>query len=543
MPNCKARLKRKEFWSRTSYITDGTNGKYKSFFIPQYGFFVIGNTRSFVYMDKIVVSSSPHIKSSYSTRQMMLEVVIALVPALVVGVVFFGLYALLIVLLSVGSAVLGEFLYNRITKKKQSISDCSAIVTGLILGLNLPPAVPFYIPIAGGFFAIMIVKMLFGGLGKNFANPAATARIFLLLTWASQMTTFVPALTYTGGNLFSEFTKYFSGIASTGGLDGMIASTPLSGKGDMNLLHLFWGNVSGCIGETSAFALLLGGTYLMIRRIVDWKIPVIYLGSFVFFTLVFTGSAYEILPQLLSGGLMFGAFFMATDYATSPNTVCGTILYALALGFITVVLRTLTSMPEGVSYAIVLMNLAVPLLDKYILPHPFGSKKKPILLLSLMSIMGAMVLTVCIWSGVFVSQDKTAVRDFAGGEYSANVIISKRRTGKISVVYRDALGSGTVVYRVAGYGGYKGETEKKKGYVEAYVAIGKDRIYKIKLISHDQPQDAKALQESYYSAYHGKTLAALTGEGMIAPPPEDQGTADAVFNAVLTAAKCYQGVL
>lgn len=481
-------------------------------------------------MEKLIVSSSPHIRAKMSTRRIMLEVMIALAPALLAGIVFFGLYALLIVLVTVGSAVLGEFLFNVITKKKQTIGDLSAIVTGLILGLNLPPAVPVYVPIIGGIFATMVVKMLFGGLGKNFANPAATARIFLLLTWAAQMTTYVAPLTYAGGGIFHELTKYFGGIVGTGGLDGMTTSTPLSQKGDMNILHLFLGNVGGCIGETSALAIMIGGGYLIARRLIDYKIPAIYIGTFAFFTLVFTGSYTAILPELLSGGLMLGAFFMATDYATSPNTKCGTVIYAMGLGLVTVVLRQLTAMPEGTSYAIVLMNLIVPLLDKAIVPHSFGSKKKPVLLLSLTSVLAAMFIATLSWSLALYGSDMRAVNAFGEEKYTAQNVIVKRPQAKMNVYY---TASNSTVYRVTGLGGYRGEDEKGKGYVDLLIKMVDGKITAIEVTASDQPKNAAALGAQFMEEnFIGKSLALFQVGENVAAPEGDRGTAEAVCNGV-----------
>lgn len=315
---------------------------------------------------KFMVSSSPHITAPGSVRRIMLEVSLALFPALLCGTLFFGAYALFVVALSVGSCYLFERLYNVIRKKPDTTGDCSFLVTGLILGLNLPPYVPFYLPIVGGAFAILLVKMLFGGLGKNFANPAATARIFLLLCWSGAMTTFVlPFRSFFGG-----FSTILTGPPPE--LDGVVGPTPLGG-GEADLLSLFLGNVGGCIGETSALALLLGGIYLIVRKIVDWKIPVLILLSAAVSTLIFRQDLQAVLPALLSGGLMIGSFFMATDYATSPNTTWGTVIFAVFIGFMTIFFRTFSNYPEGMSFAILLGNILVPLLDKYLIPRPFGA--------------------------------------------------------------------------------------------------------------------------------------------------------------------------
>lgn len=313
---------------------------------------------------KLIMHASPHITDKISTRQIMIEVCIALFPALVLGIVFFGFYVLLIVSLSITTCVLFEFLYNLIRKKPVTIGDFSAVVTGLILGLILPPKVPFYFPIVGGFFAIVLVKMLFGGLGKNFANPAATARIFLLLAWTVAMTSYVLPFTYMEP-------------IRTG-------ATPLHMNNPVSLLDLFLGNHGGSIGETSALALLVGGAYLTIRKIVDWKIPLTLILTFALFVLIFDQDITAVLPAVLSGGLIFGSFFMATDYSTSPNTFWGTLIYSFIIGFFAAFFRCFSRtesgfVEEGLCYAIVLGNLATPLLDKWIIPKPFGYKKPEVL--------------------------------------------------------------------------------------------------------------------------------------------------------------------
>ena len=348
-------------------------------------------------MKTLVVSSSPHITSNRTTKGIMLDVVIALVPAMIAALFLYGFYSWFLIALSVGSCVLAEFLFNKITKSEQTISDCSAVVTGVILALNLPPVVPFFVPIVGGFFAIMLVKMLFGGIGKNFANPAMTARIFLLLAWTSWMTKFVPPIDLSKG--FGEMWKYFQCIF--GNTDMIVTgATPMAGLfpspnefnpayaesvlANTNVLDMFLGRTGGSMGEVSALALLIGGVYLIIRRVIDWKIPTIYIGSVAIFTFfVQLGrcqgdaalAAAYILPSIFGGGLMLGAFFMATDYASSPNTKAGVIIYALGLGLLTTLFRVYGSMPEGVSFAILFMNVVTPLLDKFIKPRPFGYVK------------------------------------------------------------------------------------------------------------------------------------------------------------------------
>ena len=335
-------------------------------------------------MEKLNVSSSPHITGNRTTRGIMLDVVIALIPAMIAATLLYGFYSLFIIGISVGSCVLAEFLFNKIRKQEQTIYDCSAVVTGVILALNLPPTVPFYVPIFGGFFAIMLVKMLFGGIGKNFANPAITARIFLLLAWTGTMTTFVKPIDFSNGfgAMFENF-KYTFGAFNSDletSLKAVTGATPMAGihEGNLegiNVLDMFLGRIGGSMGETSALALLIGGIYLIIKKVIDWKIPTIYLGTVAILTLCFKQDIAYLLPSLFGGGLMLGAFFMATDYATSPNTKVGVCIYAFGLGLFTTLFRIFGSMPEGVSYAILLMNILVPLIDKCVRPKAFGYVK------------------------------------------------------------------------------------------------------------------------------------------------------------------------
>ncbi|MBQ7653253.1 MAG: RnfABCDGE type electron transport complex subunit D [Clostridia bacterium] len=327
-------------------------------------------------MKNLQMSVSPHITARPTTRSIMIEVVIALLPAVIASVVFYGFYALFITLLSVGAAVFGEALYNMMRKRKQTIGDFSAVVTGVLLGLNLPVTVPFYVPIIGGFFATMVVKMLFGGIGRNFANPALTARIFLLLAWAGFMTSFVSPINWANGEAF----KYFE--CALKGADGVAVVTSATRLSDdsviVPVLDAFLGRTGGSLGETSALALLIGGIFLAIRKIIDWKIPVVFIATTAFFTLVFGKfqNGAELPLLLFSGGLMLGSIFMATDYSTSPNTFWGVMIYAFGCGFLTALIRSFGGYPEGVSFAIVLMNILTPLLDKFILPKPFGKQKK-----------------------------------------------------------------------------------------------------------------------------------------------------------------------
>ena len=336
-------------------------------------------------MSRYLVSSSPHIASSRTTRNIMLDVIIALMPAVIAMVAVFGFYPLLNTLICVGFCVLFEFLFNLIRKKAQTIGDLSAVVTGIILALNLPAVVPIYVPVVGALFAIVIAKMLFGGIGRNFANPAISARIFLLLAWTSVMTSFVAPLDWSSladNNMFFSVSNVFN-IKMP---DLVTSATPLAHVKEalelgtnpatgINALDMFLGRIGGSAGEVSSLAILIGGVYLLIRKVIDWKIPLIYILSTVIFTAIFysnTGYVGEyVWTYLLGGGLLFGAFFMATDYATSPKSPIAVIIYGIGLGLLTVIIRKFSSMSEGVSYAILLMNIATPLLDK-IKVRPFG---------------------------------------------------------------------------------------------------------------------------------------------------------------------------
>lgn len=338
-------------------------------------------------MKNLRVSSSPHIVSPANTQRIMLDVIIALCPAVIAMVLLYGFYPLFLTVLSVATAVFCEWAFNLVTRRPQSVRDLSAVVTGIILALNLPPVVPFYVPIVGAAFAIVIVKMLFGGIGRNFANPAITARIFLMLAWTGVMTQFVSPIDLSdGANLFA----YFNQGVSISLPDAITTATPLQNVKDaissganpadgLSALDMFLGKIGGSAGEVSALAVLIGGVYLAVRRVIDVKIPVLYIGSTALFTAIFfadSGYAGEyVWTYLLGGGLMFGAFFMATDYATSPKTPVAVVIYGVGLGLLTVIIRKFGTMNEGVSFAILLMNIVTPLLEK-IKRKPFGTPVK-----------------------------------------------------------------------------------------------------------------------------------------------------------------------
>lgn len=289
----------------------------------------------------------------------MIDVCIALVPTLAFGVWHFGPNALFVIISSVVSCVVSEAVFELIVKKPITVFDFSAVVTGLILALNMPPNVAWWVPAVGGVFAIVIVKMLFGGIGQNIMNPALAARCFLLISFASRMTDF--------------------------SVDGVSSATPLAvlkSGGSVDLLDAFLGFKTGCIGEVSVLAILIGAAYLLIKKIISIRIPAVYILSTAFFIFVFTlfktgmPTWQFMLGELLTGGLIAGAFFMATDYTTSPITKWGQVIYAVLIGFLTAVFRILGSSAEGVSYAIIISNLTVPIIEKITVPKPFGVKKK-----------------------------------------------------------------------------------------------------------------------------------------------------------------------
>ncbi|AAO35606.1 electron transport complex subunit D [Clostridium tetani] len=302
------------------------------------------------------VSSSPHIREKDTTQSIMRDVIIALLPATVAGVYFFKMEALLVILASVISCVLAEYIWQKATKQKVTISDLSAVVTGLLLAFNLPASVPLWLPVIGGFFSIIIVKQFFGGLGQNVVNPALAGRAMLLASWPVQMTTWT--------------------------LDGATTATPLAilkgaeatGATLPGVMDAFIGHVGGCIGETSALALLLGGAYLLYKRVIDWKIPVTFIGTTLIITAI-AGRSGNVIYELFVGGLMIGAIFMATDYATCPITPKGRIIFGIGCGIITSLIRIFGGYPEGVSYSILIMNLFVPLIERWTTPRTFGKVK------------------------------------------------------------------------------------------------------------------------------------------------------------------------
>ena len=307
---------------------------------------------------KLTVASSPHIRGNFKTSRIMLDVVLALLPALAVGVWMLGIRALLVTLVCVATAVASEFLYSLILRKRQTVIDCSAIVTGLLLAMTLPHTVPYWQAAVGSLFAIVLTKALCGGLGQNVFNPALAARAFLMLIYPVGLTRYV-------------------------GVDGVSSATPLHhmvmpALPEESLLDMLLGNCPGSIGELSALALLAGGVYLVCRKVISARIPLAYIGSVAVLTLVFHKTDAPVqwmLYSLLSGGLMLGAIFMATDYATSPATPKGQLVYGVGCGVLTVIFRYFGIFPEGVTYAILLMNALVWIIDRFTAPKRFGTKK------------------------------------------------------------------------------------------------------------------------------------------------------------------------
>ena len=310
------------------------------------------------------LSPSPHIHSGASTRRVMLDVLIALTPSVIAAAVLFSLRALLLLIVTVAAACGAEALFCVITKKKQTVFDLSAAVTGVILALNLPYTIPLWQAAVGGVFATAVVKMLFGGIGKNFANPAATARIVLILSFAEVST-----------HTVTRF-QAIDGVTSATPLTEIANGTPLSEL--PTLLDLFLGNMGGAMGETCTLAILIGAGYLLFRRVISLHAPLAFISTAYLFTLLLTGDFYLSFYLLLSGGILFAAVFMVTDYTTTPLSKVGQVLFGVGCGIITVTIREFGSLPEGVSYAILLMNILTPYIDKLalLLRRPFGVSGK-----------------------------------------------------------------------------------------------------------------------------------------------------------------------
>ena len=308
--------------------------------------------------DMLKVSSSPHVRAKDTTDRSMLYDIIALLPTSLFSVYNFGIRALILIIVTIASCMASEFIFEKITKRPNTLNDFSAVVTGLLLALNLPVSLPYWQAVIGGAFAIIVVKMLFGGLGQNFMNPALGARCFLLISFTGSMTNF----TY----------------------DGVSTATPLAlmktgEELDVSVMDMLIGRTAGTLGETSALAILIGAIFLIAMGVIDLKIPASYIITFAVFVLIFGGHGFDmtyLAAQLCGGGLMLGAFFMATDYVTSPITPMGQIVFGIILGLLTGIFRIFGANAEGVSYAIILSNLLVPLIERFTIPTAFGKGGK-----------------------------------------------------------------------------------------------------------------------------------------------------------------------
>lgn len=312
-------------------------------------------------MANFVVSGTPHVRSKESIQSIMRDVIIALVPATAAGIYYFGLRALILIVAAIISAVFFEWLYEKITRKPVTINDLSAVVTGLLLAMNLPASAPVWVAIVGSAFAIIFAKQLFGGLGQNFINPALAGRAFLLASYPTEMTTWVVP----------------NGLAA----DAATYATPLAqlknGTLDASLAQLVMGQVGGTIGETCAIALIIGGIYLLYKHVISWKIPVIYIATvFILFAVIGRHGMRMPVQEIFAGGVMLGGIFMATDYASSPVTPKGQIIFAVGAGLLTYLIRTFGGYPEGVSYSILIMNCCVPLIERFTEPTIFGALPK-----------------------------------------------------------------------------------------------------------------------------------------------------------------------
>ena len=315
------------------------------------------------------VSSSPHVRDHSSTKSIMRDVVIALLPAALVGIYNFRLSAVLVILTTCVTCMLSEYIWQKCMKQPVTTGDFSALLTGLLLALNLPATIPLWMCVVGGVFAIIVAKQMFGGLGQNFMNPALAGRCLMMLSFSSAMTSFT----------VKKGAAYMYGVA----VDATSSATPLAQVkegGLPDLKAMFLGTTTGTIGETSVAALLIGAIYLLAKRIIDWKIPVVYILTFSVFDIAYQmaagNAAYPLVYELCGGGLILGAFFMATDYVTSPITAKGKVIYGILLGLLTGLFRFFGESAEGVSFAIIIANVCVPLIERWTVPKPFGKEGK-----------------------------------------------------------------------------------------------------------------------------------------------------------------------
>lgn len=308
---------------------------------------------------KLLVTASPHVRSNRTVKKDMLDVIIALIPAGIASVYFFGYRALVLILASVLTCVLSEYIFNKVTKRKQSIKDLSAVVTGLLLAYNVPFTLPVWQMVIGAMFAIIVAKMFFGGIGQNIVNPALAARAFLMASWSSTMTQFVPP-------------HRVATLKSIKDVSMLTGATPLMDPKSYSTMDLFLGNIPGCLGEVSSLAILIGACYLLVRKVIQIRIPLTYILTSVVLIGIFGEGFQNSLTTVLSGGMLLGAFFMATDYTTTPVTIKGQYVFAIGAGILTAVIRVFGGYPEGVSYSILLMNLIVPIIETYTRPKTFG---------------------------------------------------------------------------------------------------------------------------------------------------------------------------
>ena len=313
-------------------------------------------------MSNFAVTSSPHLRDKATSQRIMQEVCLALAPAGIAGIILYGFNAALLIAICVATCVLSEFVWQKATKQPVTIADWSAVVTGLLLAYNLPATAPWWVAVIGSILAIVVVKQFFGGIGSNFMNPALTARAVLFISWSGILGAYPKAYPF-------EFTA-----------DAVTGATPLATLNGgttegINLMDLLLGNHGGVLGETCAIAIILGGVYLLVRGIADWRIPVSFLGTGIVGYLLKDGAEMA-LYQVLAGGLLLGAFFMATDYATSPINKLGRVIFGIGCGFFLFIIRAFANYPEGCSFAILFMNVATPMIDRFTMPRPFGEVKK-----------------------------------------------------------------------------------------------------------------------------------------------------------------------
>lgn len=309
---------------------------------------------------QLLVTASPHVRSNRTVKKDMLDVIIALIPAGLASVYYFGYRALILILASVLTCVLSEYIFNKATKRNQSIKDLSAVVTGILLAYNVPFTLPVWQMVIGAMFAIIVAKMFFGGIGQNIVNPALAARAFLMASWSETMTSFVPP-------------QRVATLKTVKDVSMVSGATPLSDPASFSTMDLFLGNIPGCLGEVSALAILIGACYLIVRKVIHVRIPLTYIVTATVLLGIFGADGFAAsLRNILSGGLLLGAFFMATDYTTTPMTIKGQYVFAIGAGILTAIIRVWGGYPEGVSYSILLMNLVVPIIEAHTRAKTFG---------------------------------------------------------------------------------------------------------------------------------------------------------------------------